>query len=140
MGMVHAEITLINVKDEEFAKAGYIKIGEIRSVTVTATADSGSMYLVITEEIFRKLGLDVKGEKIAHCANGQRVKCKLTSPVNIIWKDRDISLPAVVVPGAEKVLLGALALEGMDLMINPVTQELVGVHGDKVEIYTLKAS
>jgi len=35
--------------------------------------------------------------------------------------------------GAENVLLGAIPLEGMDLMINPKTQELVGVHGDTVE-------
>jgi hypothetical protein len=25
----------------------------------------------------------------------------------------------------------------MDLMVNPVTQEVVGVHGDKVEFYAL---
>jgi hypothetical protein len=29
------------------------------------------------------------------------------------------------------VLIGAISLEGMDLMINPVDQKLVGVHGDK---------
>jgi len=40
---------------------------------------------------------------------------------------------ALVVPGAEKVLLGVIPLEGLDLMVNPVTQELVGAHGDEVE-------
>jgi len=34
---------------------------------------------------------------------------------------------------AETVLLGAIPLEGMDLMINPKTQELAGDHGDTVE-------
>jgi hypothetical protein len=29
------------------------------------------------------------------------------------------------------VLLGAIPLEGMDLMVNPVAGELVGVHGDE---------
>ena len=51
----------------------------------------------------------------------------------LLWKNRDTVLPAMVIPGAEVVLLGAIALEGMDLMVNPVTQEVVGVHGDEVE-------
>jgi hypothetical protein len=42
----------------------------------------------------------------------------------------------MVIPGAEVVLLGALALEGMDLMVNPTTQEVVGVHGDEIEYIT----
>jgi len=33
----------------------------------------------------------------------------------------------------EDILLGAIPLEGLDLMVNPVTQELVGIHGDDVE-------
>jgi hypothetical protein len=33
--------------------------------------------------------------------------------------------------------MGAIVLEGMDLMVNPVTQEVVGVHGDKEEHYVL---
>jgi len=95
--------------------------------------DTGSMHLVITEELCQKLGLEVKGEKTAHVANGQRVSSKMTEAVEVHWKDREITLPALVIPGAEQVLLGAMPLEGLDLMVNPVTQELVGVHGDNVE-------
>ena len=39
----------------------------------------------------------------------------------------------MVISGAENVLLGAIPLEGLDLMVNPVTQELVGAHGDEME-------
>ena len=39
---------------------------------------------------------------------------------------------ATVVPGSEKVLLGAIPLEGMDLTVNPKTQEVMGIHGDEV--------
>lgn len=38
---------------------------------------------------------------------------------------------------AEKVLLGAIALEGLDLRVNPVTREVEGVHGDRVEYLIL---
>jgi len=133
MGMVYAEITLKNAKDEGYATDGFIRQEDIRAVEVMAVVDTGSMNLVITEELRLKLGLAIKGEKTALIANGERANCKITDAVEVQWKNRFMILPAIVIPGAQKVLLGALALEGMDLMVNPVTQELVGVHGDKEE-------
>ena len=140
MGMVYTEITLKNVKDEAFAQEGFAKAEDIRTATVIAVADSGSMNLVITEKLRQELGLEFREEKIANIANGQRVVCKMTDAVEVRWKNRTTILQAMVIPGAQKVLLGALALEGMDLMVNPVSQEVVGVHGDKVEHYALGAS
>jgi clan AA aspartic protease len=135
MGMVNAEITLLNAVDWSNAISGIISKNEIKTVTVQAIVDTGSMYLVITEELFKKLGLTVKGEKISYTANGQRVVSKLTDGIYVHWNDRDTLVQALVLPGAEKVLLGALALEGLDLMVNPVTQELVGIHGIRAETY-----
>jgi hypothetical protein len=40
-------------------------------------------------------------------------------------------LPALVVEDATEILLGVLPLEGLDLMVDPVNQKLVGVHGDQ---------
>jgi hypothetical protein len=57
--------------------------------------------------------------------------------VEIHWKNRTSTLSAVVIPGAADIFLGALPLEDMDLMVNPVTQELVGVHGDIEEFIAL---
>ena len=133
MGTVHAEITLKNTVDAANARAGNIKEQDIRSVTVTALVDTGAMYLGITEELYQKLGLSKMGERVFRTASGQRLACKVTEPVDIHWKDRSSSQRAVVIPGAETVLLGAIPLEDMDLMVNPVAQELVGIHGDVVE-------
>ena len=137
MGIVHAEIILKNLYDGEKAGEGRIKAEEVRTAAVTAVVDTGSLNLVITEELRQKLGLAVKDEKIAHIANGQRVSCKVTDAVEVHWKNRSTVVPALVIPGAEKILLGAIPLEGMDLMVNPVNQELVGVHGDDVEFLAL---
>ena len=134
--MVYTEITLKNFSDEMDVNKGAIKPEDSRTATVTAIVDTGSMNLVITEELRQKLGLAIKGEKTAKIANGQRVVCKVTDVVEINWKNRDAFLPALVIPGAEQVLLGAIPLESMDLMVNPCTQELVGVHGDEIE-YTV---
>jgi clan AA aspartic protease len=137
MGTVLAEITLKNATDDVNYERGLIKKEDVRSVTVTAIADTGAMSLVITEELRQKLGLAVKDERMVHIANGQRVLCKITEAVDIYWKNRGSSQRAVVIPGAEKVLLGAIPLEDMDLIVNPVTQELEGAHGDIAETMAL---
>jgi len=133
MGMVHAEITLKNVRDDANAEMGVIKADDVRTATVTAVVDTGAMSLVITEDLREKLGLKVRREKIVKTANGQRVTGKVTDEVEVQWKNREWTVHALVIPGAEDILLGAIPLEGLDLMVNPVTQELVGIHGDDVE-------
>jgi clan AA aspartic protease len=94
-------------------------------------SDTEAMTLIITEELYQKLGLTQKKEKIANLANGMRVSCKVTSPVSIYWKNRSTMVEAVVVPGAERVLLGVIPLEDMDLIVEPKNEELVGAHGNK---------
>jgi len=137
MGIVQTEITLKNTYDVGKALEGLIKPEDVRTAPVTAVVDTGAMYVVITEELYQKLGLTKERETTAHIANGQHVNCIVTRPVDVHWKDRSTSVQAMVIPGAKKVLLGALALEAMDLIINPKKQELVGAHGDHMEFYAL---
>ena len=137
MGIVRAEITLVNPLDEGFAEHGYINEREIRTATVEAIVDTGAASLVITEELRQKLGLAVQGERIARIANGQRVLCKITGAVEVRWRNRRWTVHALVLPGVEEVLLGAIPLEGLDLMVNPVIQELAGAHGDHEEYLVL---
>jgi len=137
MGMVQAEITLKNFIDETLVRLGQKKPEDIRAVTVNAIVDTGAMYMIIPEELSQKLGLVATKEKTAYIANGQRINCKMVEAVGVQWKDRDTITHALIIPGSEKVLLSAIALEGMDLMVDPVNQELVGVHGDKMEILIL---
>jgi len=137
MGTVYIDITLKNLKDEMFVSGGYKKPEDIRTATVTAVADTGALYMVITEKLAADLGLEVKGGKTAHIANGERVNCPFIPAVTVQWKDREAVVQAVIIPGSEKILFGALAMEAMDLMVDPVNQQVVGVHGDKVEILAL---
>ena len=63
-------------------------------------------------------------------AGGGKVLCKVTDPVHIYWKNRFASVNAVVMPEG-KPLLGVIPLEFMDLIVDPVRQELVGANGDE---------
>ena len=137
MGTVHAELTLKNACDVSIKAKGLIKDHEVHQITVKAVADTGAMSLVINEEIQQKLDLRITDKMSAVLANGKRANCLVTEPVEVHWKNRKMTCDAVLVPGAKHVLLGAIPLEGMDLMVNPVTQELVGVHGEKELILLL---
>ena len=131
MGTTFVEVTMTNILDEGYARDGYIKPEDIRSVTVKAIVDTGAMSLIIPEELRLKLGLRIIGDSITKIADGRRVACKVTEGVRFSWKNRFELLSAVVIPGAEDVLLGAIPLEALDVMVNPVTQELVGIHGEE---------
>ena len=132
MGIVHTIITLENVKDIIKAEEGLIKENEIRQVTVGAMVDTGTGTLVINEELRRQLGLEVKGERQATLANDAKEMVKIAGLVEIHWKDRTMSCQPLVVTGNGETLLGAIPLEDMDLMVDPVRQILTGAHGDEI--------
>ncbi|MDR3342033.1 MAG: retroviral-like aspartic protease family protein [Treponema sp.] len=131
MGTVYAEITLKNGDDVSDARRGRIKEQEVRQVSVMAMVDTGAGTLVIDEATCQQLGLGIKGLRRSSLADNSKTICKMTMPVEVHWKDRNTFCEAMVLPDAVTVLLGAIPLEGMDLMVNPVAGELVGAHGDE---------
>ena len=132
MGFVHTEITMKNAGDVTKTLDGIITETEVREITVKALVDTGAGTLVINEEVREALGLKIIGSRFAGLADGTRHKYSVTEPIDIHWKDRRTTCVAVVLPNAKQVLLGAVPLQDLDLMVNPVTHELIGVHGDEV--------
>jgi clan AA aspartic protease len=131
MGHVNTQITLKNIRDMYKAKDGIIKEPEIRQATVDVMVDTGSTMLVINEQVFRQLGLDVMEERETTFANDVKEMCKVTEAVEIHWEDRFTAMPALVVENTPELLLGVLPLEGMDLTVDTVNQKLVGAHGNQ---------
>ena len=140
MSTFKEEITLENIVDRGLANRGYIKEADIRALTVQAMPDTGAWTLVINEDIREKLGLVIEGSADSTLADGKTSSYPITESVKIKWKNRSISLPAVVVAEGKDVLLGAMPLEGMDLIVDPVRKRLAGAHGDQPlhVLYALK--
>ncbi|MDR2923853.1 MAG: aspartyl protease family protein [Treponema sp.] len=136
MGNVFAEITVKNAGDAMLARNGHIAENDVRTLDLTAIVDTGASTLVINEDIFNKLGLYVVETRKINLAGGAKMEGKVTSPVSIKWKNRFATVDAVVLPGG-KPLLGLLPLEFMDLMVDPVRQELVGAHGDEAVLMAM---
>jgi predicted aspartyl protease len=136
MGQIHEEITLKNAVDVGMGKYGLISEEKIRETTVQALVDTGAITLVINEGLRKQLGLEIQERREASFGNDTKAVCALTGPVEVHWKDRSTVCQALVTADLWSdetggVLLGAIPLEGMDLMVNPVDQKLVGIHGDK---------
>jgi clan AA aspartic protease len=137
MSIVKTKITLRNSVDVGIAKRGLITEDQIRTLTVEAVADTGAWTLVIDEDTCQKLGLELKGPEPGVLADGSTIIYQITDGVEVHWKNRQTVCPALVVPGADDILFGALPMEGMDLLVHPRKEEVVGAHGDTA-LYMLK--
>jgi clan AA aspartic protease len=137
MGLVYTDITLKNSMDVGNARRRTIKEQDIHQTTVRAMVDTGCFTLVIPEETRKELGLEIEGEDVVTLANETTEKCKITEPVTIYWKNRQTAAQAMVLPSAKEVLLGAIPLEGMDLIVDPARQTVIGAHGEKA-VYPVK--
>jgi len=134
--MFKEEITLENAKDRALADGGALKEEEVRVLKIEAIPDTGAWSLVINEDVRQKLGLAIKKKRQSMLADGTSISYDVTDTVIVQWKNRDCPVPAIVLPGAKEVLIGALPLESMDLMVDPVHGKLVGVHGEE-EVYMI---
>jgi clan AA aspartic protease len=130
MSTVRTEITLKNAVDVGNVKRGLITDAQVRALTVEALADTGAWTLVINEDTCQKLGLVLEGPEPGVLADGSSIVCQMTDGVEVHWKNRQTVCTALVMPGANDVLLGALPMEGMDLIVHPRKEEVVGAHGD----------
>jgi len=137
MSTIKTEITLKNAGDVMDVKRGYITDTQVRTLTVEALADTGAWTLVINEDTCQKLGLELRGPEPGVLADGSTVVYQITDGVEVHWKDRHTVCPALVVPGADEILFGALPMEGMDLIVHPRKEEVIGAHGDTA-LYKLK--
>jgi clan AA aspartic protease len=129
MGFVYAEIELISGVDVALAGMHHIGEEEIKRITVTALVDSGSYMLAINENIQEYLQLPVVDKRKAQLATGEIIECDIVSPIELRFKNRGTTCRAMVLPGDAEVLMGSIPLEDLDVLIDPLRQELI-IHPD----------
>ena len=83
------------------------------------------------------LGLELTATTTATLADGSVREYPITEGVEFRWKDRAQVMGAMVIPDADEVLFGALCMEALDVMPDPVAECLVGRHGEKA-LYRVK--
>ncbi len=125
MGLVYAEIELINGDDLAMVRRKMMGKEEVKRMKVSALVDTGAIMLCINENIQEQLQLPVVETRKAQMANGTIIEYEVVAPVELHFKNRRTSCQAMVLPGDSEPLLGAIPLEDMDVLIDPQRQELI---------------
>lgn len=125
MGLVYADIELINAIDLGLARRHIIGEEEIKRMQVTMLVDTGSIYMCINESVQAQLQLSVVEKRKGQLANGSIVEYDVVGPIEVRFKNRRCVVDAMVLPGDNELLLGAILLEDMDVLIHPYRQELI---------------
>ena len=126
MGMVYADIELINADDLAMVRRNIIGEDEVKSLHVNMLVDTGAYMLSINENIQEYLQLPFVRKQKFVTANGKVEEFDVVGPLEVRFKDRNSFCTALVLEGNAEPLLGAIPMEEMDVMVHPNRQELVG--------------
>ncbi len=125
MGLVYAELDILNGGDVYLNRQGLLDESEIKKVNVTALVDSGAYMLSINENLKTQLDLPVIEKQFVTLADESTIQVEIVGPVEVRFENRRTSIDAVVLPGDAEVLLGAIPMEDMDVLVDPRQQKLV---------------
>ena len=125
MGYVYADIELTNEDDLAFNRRGALPDSEIKRVTTRALVDSGAYDLILNQEIQDRLNLPILGTRPIRLADETVVDVDIVGPVEVRFETRATTVRALVIPDTEEVLLGAIPLEGLDVIIDPLRERLL---------------
>ena len=128
MGLVYADIELINATDFVNAKRHLIGDEEVKRMHVNILADSGAYMMAVNETIQAQLDLPFVEKRKAQMVSGDVVEYEVVGPLMIKFANRTATCNAFVLPGDSEPLLGAIPMEEMDVLIHPLRQELIVNH------------
>jgi clan AA aspartic protease len=122
MGLTYATVTLRNGTDQGMQEAGLLPAENVRMLDVEFLVDTGAFRMAINERIAQQLGLKPKREEPVSTATGEVVLLPVVGPINIRYLSREGICEAFVLPGNAEPLFGALQMEDLDLIVDPVKQ------------------
>ncbi len=112
MGIIYADLRLSNMARPE-----------LEEIAANAIVDTGAIDLVVPEHIAIQLQLtDLKPREL-HLADGTRKMVRYAGPVKIETQGHDCVMGAAVM--GDRVLLGAVPMDQMDVVIDPRTLKVV---------------
>jgi clan AA aspartic protease len=125
MGIVYADIKLINVGDLEMVRRCILDKDEVRKMDIHMMVDTGAFMPGINENIQAILQLPFLESRTAQTADGRVYEYDVVGPVRVEFENRFSNCNAMVLPGDSEPLLGAIPMEEMNLVVLPLQQKLV---------------
>jgi predicted aspartyl protease len=125
MGRFSVEVEISNHEDMFRAKAGLITPEQIRRARVRGVVDSGATRLVIPEALAQQLGFEASGTAKVRFADGRSAQRTIVKDIHLAYGGREGVFNAIVEPGRESILIGAIVLEDLDFLVDCGSQKLV---------------
>jgi len=123
MGEVRAKVKLTNAIDEGMVRRGLLPTGNVRVYEADALVDTGAIRSVFPVHVLQKLGLSLRGERVAESAEGRREAVGVTEPVSFEILGRETLEEALVL--GDEVLIGQTVLEKLDLLPDCARNRLI---------------
>lgn len=123
MGEVRVKARLINAVDEGLARRGALKPEQVRAYVADALVDTGAVRTVLPSEVVARLGLGIRGQRVAEYADGRAEAVDVTEPLIVELEGRDTIEDALVL--GDEVLIGPTVLEKLDLFVDCQRRRLV---------------
>ncbi|MBU2774217.1 clan AA aspartic protease [Acidithiobacillus ferrooxidans] len=114
MGITHTTITLRNPVKEDLAPM---------DVSALADTGTGALHLCIPEHVAIQLDLQEQEKREVTLADGSRLQVPYVGPVEVRFGNRRCFVGAMVM--GDEALLGAIPMEDMDLVVRPMTREVM---------------
>jgi clan AA aspartic protease len=139
MGKVVVAATVANVGDMYAANKGLIPPEQVRSIEIPdAVVDTGATTLSLPKRLISRLGLEPLHARQARTSAGP-VTLQVYGTVRLTIQGREWSGDVVEIPDDCPALIGVLPLEGLDFVVDPTKQRLIGnpEHGGEhiIELY-----
>jgi predicted aspartyl protease len=133
MGRVIIPIKIENSIDLADANRGYIKDSERRQIGAEALVDTGAGFVCLNPALIAQLGLSFLKEIKVDTAHGVSM-VKVYRDAILTIMDRSCPIDVVEVSSRHQALVGYLALEALDLVVDPKGAKVIPnpEHGDEM--------
>ena len=111
MGLIHTEIMLKNPR-----------YPDLHPMKVKALVDTGAITMCVPEHVALQLKLEEVEKREATIADCSKPSVHYVGPLQVFFDNRSSFCGAMVL--GDTVLLGAIAMEDMDLVISPKHQRI----------------
>jgi clan AA aspartic protease len=123
MGEVRAKVKLTNAIDEALVRRGQLAADKVSVYEAEALVDTGAVCSVIPIYVVQRLGLAVRGQRVAEYADGRQEIVGVTEPIIIECENRDTLEESLIL--GDEVIIGQTVLEKLDLLVDCANHRLI---------------
>jgi predicted aspartyl protease len=124
MGRFKVELEVANYEDMIRARHGQLSADQVRRTRIQGVVDSGAVRLILPKKVADALGPESIGKIGVRYADNRRARRIKAGPVWLKLQGREEMFSAIIEPKRTDALIGAVVLETLDFLIDPVAQQL----------------